>query len=297
MLIAVTLVATGRQHDLHLPAEVPIAVLRDDLQRLTDLADPVLSAVGGNRLDDEKSLLGNGVRNGAILQISADDAELLVLDDVTDVVRRPEPPAGIELRALATVVLLTSATSCLLSTEALHPTAGIVALVGSLSVGIAPRAVARLLALTPDADPEDPGVRARAGRAGDLTALIASALGLLAVTAGTALVAHGGLWSVVAGWVCVLLVLVRFSTRSRLVTVTALAMSALGASYCLRDGSPVMVVIGCAGSALCLGIVAAARPGGSPVARLAVERAGVLLTLSLPALLLLAFDLAPVPWS
>ncbi len=121
-VVRVTVASHSRSLDLVLPSAVPVAELVPELARVVGLLDPTLVhggyrvlTPGGRRLEDDASLAGQGVEDGALLTVAAgiDAAGAPRYDDpveaMADVLaeRVPSWPMGAGRRAgLGALVLL-----------------------------------------------------------------------------------------------------------------------------------------------------------------------------------------------
>lgn len=285
------MLAGARQLDLSLPSQLPIVLLEPDLGSLTGLPRLRLTTLAGAPLDHDLSLADNGVRSGALVRCEAGDARLVVYDDVVDAApsRGAADPAA---PAVAAALLIVVLAAYLLSALAL-PVAEVLVLLAASATGWWQRAALRIWGPSPDADPREAEVLGRVAATSRAVLRGRRTLELLAIAGGLALLVRSSLWSVLAGWCCLLMIVLRARSSDPLMLHAGAGALAVALALTLQvGGMPTAAVAATAGAAaLALAVTSPAAAG--PSFELWRERAGVLLTVAAPALALVGSGLLP----
>lgn len=311
MTIPLTVVAPDGAVDLVLPAQVPVAVLHNELAALVGHVPARLSTPGGRVLDPARGLAENGVGGGALLLLTPAATEPVV-DDLADAVApgadaagtgdvratgpggeraapnaAPGPAAPLSARWAG--LTLTAAWLGHAGT-ALRPAAVAAAVLVVLGArAVLPRLVLRLYRLQPGTDPAGPGVLARVQAARTATARLDAGLAVCALGGGTAL-ASGGAAGAVAGGLLLLAVALRTGSRDPAVGATTLTALALAAFTASGPGQPILAALGpVVVGALLTG------PASPPALQVLRQRGERFVAVTLPATLLLAGGMLPVP--
>lgn len=293
MTVPLTIVTPQRSIDLVLPAQVPLAVLEDDLAAAVGVPRARLQSVGGQLLDRSLTLAQNGALPGGVLLAMPRHEQPLVLDDVVDLADEPgvadgpgrSQPAGASGARLGLLVVLLGAVP-------LVPirVAAWVALVAVLAWQCAPRVVLRRYRLSADADPNDRAVVRRVRSAQHLARQVGRAAATAGLVAALWLAASTpGAWPLTASWLVLALTLLRAAERDVTIWTAALlaAAAALGLTVIEARGQ---LLVGCLAATMLIAVVGSST---KPAVRLARDIARQVLTAVLPAVLLVCTGVVP----